>query len=87
MILVFSSYSTFLLRVKRILINKRLSSYITIRILTMKVHSQIKLVFMKSMNMYIWGIGTVDQLFVRSSYTQIKFSKKTKWSVVKLHLL
>ena len=53
----------------------------------MKVHSQIKLVFMKSMNMYIWDIGTVDQLFVRSSYTQIKFSKKTKWSVVKLHLL
>ena len=30
----------------------------------------------KSMNMYIWGIGTVNQLFIRGSYTQIKFSKK-----------
>ena len=28
------------------------------------------------MNMYIWGISTVNQLFVRGSYTQIKFSKK-----------
>ena len=28
------------------------------------------------MNMYIWGIGTAIQLFVKSSYTQIKFSKK-----------
>ena len=27
------------------------------------------------MNMYIWEIGAVNQLFVRSSYTQIKFSK------------
>ena len=26
--------------------------------------------------MYIWGIGTVNQLFIRGSYTQIKFSKK-----------
>ena len=33
---------------------------------------------MKSMNMYIWGNGTVNQLFVISSYTQIKFSKKMK---------
>ena len=33
---------------------------------------------MKSMNMYIWGNGIVNQLFVRSSYTQIKFSKKIK---------
>ena len=31
---------------------------------------------MKSMNMYIWGNGTVNQLFVRSSYTQISFQKK-----------
>ena len=28
------------------------------------------------MNMYIWGTATVNQLFVRGSYTQIKFSKK-----------
>ena len=28
------------------------------------------------MNMYIWVIGTLNQLFVRGFYTQIKFSKK-----------
>ena len=33
---------------------------------------------MKSMNIYIWGNVRVNQLFVRSSYTQIKFSKKKK---------
>ena len=27
------------------------------------------------MNMYIWGIGTLNQLFIKGSYTQIKFSK------------
>ena len=30
------------------------------------------------MNMYIWTIGTLNQLFIRDSYTQIKFSKKFK---------
>ena len=35
-------------------------------------------VLTKSMNMCIWGIGNVNQLFVRGSYAQIKFSKKTK---------
>ena len=28
--------------------------------------------------MYIWVIGTFNQLFVRGFYTQIKFSKKTE---------
>ena len=28
------------------------------------------------MNMYIWAIGTLNQLFIGGSYTQIKFSKK-----------
>ena len=32
----------------------------------------------KSMNMYIWEISTVNQLFVRDSYTQISL-KKMKW--------
>ena len=27
------------------------------------------------MNMYIWAIGTLNQLSVRDSYTQIKLSK------------
>ena len=27
------------------------------------------------MNMYIWGIGAVNQLFLRGSYTQISFQK------------
>ena len=35
-------------------------------------------VLTKTINRYIWGIDTVNQLFVRCSYTQIKFSKKTK---------
>ena len=28
------------------------------------------------MNMYIWAIGILNQLFIRVCYTQIKFSKK-----------
>ena len=39
------------------------------------MHPQIKLKCLR-MNMYIWGTATVNQLFVRGSYTQIKFSKK-----------
>ena len=27
------------------------------------------------MNMYIWAIDILNQLFIRDSYTQIKFSK------------
>ena len=30
----------------------------------------------KSMNMDIWVVGTTNQLFIRGSYTEIKFSKK-----------
>ena len=30
----------------------------------------------KSLNIYIWAIGILNQLFIRDSYTQIKFSKK-----------
>ena len=30
----------------------------------------------KNMNMYIWVSGNLNQLFIRGSYTQIKFSKK-----------
>ena len=30
----------------------------------------------KGMNMYIWAIGTLNQLFISGSYIQIKFSKK-----------
>ena len=32
----------------------------------------------KNMNMYIWIICTLNQLYLRGSYTQIKFSKKMK---------
>ena len=32
----------------------------------------------KSLNLYIWAVGTLNQLFVTGSLTQIKFSKK--WS-------
>ena len=30
----------------------------------------------KSMNMDIWVVGTMNQLFIRGSYTETKFSKK-----------
>ena len=30
--------------------------------------------------MYIWAIGTLNQLFIRGSYTQIKFSKNEVFS-------
>ena len=33
-------------------------------------------VLMKSMNMGIWEICASDQLFIRGSYTEIKFYKK-----------
>ena len=35
-------------------------------------------VIIKSMNMEIWEVGTLNQLFIRGSYTEIKFSKKKK---------
>ena len=30
----------------------------------------------KSMNIYIWAIGTLNQIFLRGCHIQIKFSKK-----------
>ena len=44
-------------------------------------------VIMKSMNMYIWALGTLNQLLIRGTYTQINFSKKMKQSVAKVHFL
>ena len=32
------------------------------------------------MNMYIWEIATLNQLFIRGSYTQIKSSKNNLFS-------
>ena len=32
--------------------------------------------FTKNMNMSIWAVGILNQLFIRDSYTQFKFSKK-----------
>ena len=79
-ILVFSEYVAFLLTIKRIMINKLLSSYITIIKVTHREYtpSNKTEVLLKSMNMYMWGIGTVNPLFVRGSYTQIKIFKKMK---------
>ena len=59
--------------------NKHLSSSITIIKDTHRENtpSNKTKVLTKSMNTYIWEIGTVNQLFVRGSYTQTKF-KKTK---------
>ena len=31
---------------------------------------------MKSMNMGIWVVGTLNQLFIKGFYTEIQFSKK-----------
>ena len=30
----------------------------------------------KRMNIYVWAIGKLNQLFISDTYTQIKFSKK-----------
>ena len=48
---------------------------IFLRILPGKTHLQIKLKHL-SMNMHIWAIDILNQLFMKDSYTQIKFSKK-----------
>ena len=54
-----------------------LTAFEVLLILTGKIHPQIKLKCLrKSMNVDIWVIGTLNQLFVRGSHTQIKFSKK-----------
>ena len=41
-----------------------------------KASSNITPAFTKSMNMDIWVVGTSYQLFIRSSFTETKFSKK-----------
>ena len=40
----------------------------------------------KSMNMYIWVIGTLNQLFIGGSYNQVNL-QKMKGSVAKVYLL
>ena len=45
-------------------------------ILTGKMHLQIKLQRLRSMNMDIWVVVTSNQLFTRGSYTETKFKKK-----------
>ena len=37
--------------------------------------------------MGIWVAGTINELFMKVSYTQINFSKKLKWFVAKLRSL
>ena len=45
--------------------------------LTGKIHPNKAAALTKSINMYIWANGILNQLFIRDSYTQkIKFSKK-----------
>ena len=41
----------------------------------------------KSVNMYIWAILVLNELFTRDSYTQIRFSKKMKQLVANIHSL
>ena len=43
--------------------------------------------FTKSMNMDIWVVGTSNQLFIRGSYTETKFSKKSEHLLEKLRSL
>ena len=47
-----------------------------LKILTGKTHSNKIEALKKSMNLDIWVIGTLNELFKRGSYTQIRFSKK-----------
>ena len=39
------------------------------------------------MNMEIWAVGTLNQLFMRGPHTEIKLSKKKKHLVAKLYSL
>ena len=41
-----------------------------------KAPSNKTLVLTKSTNMGIWAVDTTNQLFIRGSWTEIKFSKK-----------
>ena len=86
MILVFSSYSAFLLRIKRILINKRLGSYLTIikdtyreSIPTNKAGAYEKYEYVYLGNWY--SKSTICKKFLHSN----NVFKKAKWSVVKVH--
>ena len=45
------------------------------KILTRKKHCQIKLQPSKKTNMDIWVVDTSNELFIRGSYTETKFSK------------
>ena len=57
------------------MINKHLRST-SLRILTGKIHPQLKTeVLTKSMNMFILGIGTVNQLFVEVLILKLCFQK------------
>ena len=46
------------------------------KILTRKKHYQIKLQPSKKTNMNIWVVDTSNELFIRGTYTETKFSKK-----------
>ena len=39
---------------------------------------------MKSVNIYIWLIGTLTQLFISGSYTKLNYKKKIKKLMAKL---
>ena len=49
-----------------------------LKILTEKKYPKIKpLALTKGMDMGIWVVGTSNHLFIRDSYNETKFSKKT----------
>ena len=50
--------------------------------LFLKTRSKIKLKRTKNMAMDVWVVRTLNQQFVRGSYTEIKFSKKKKKPLV-----
>ena len=41
----------------------------------------------QNMNVDIWVVSTLNQLFIRDSYNEIKFKKKIKQLVMKLRSL
>ena len=50
-------------------------SHFLLRIFREKAHSNKIPALAKSMNMDIWAVGTSNQLFIRGSLTETKFSK------------
>ena len=61
--------------IKKCILGIALFLFCLFRILTVKKDPQVKLKRLRKVWLYIWAFGILNQLFIRDSETQIKFSK------------